>query len=756
MDLHREARWTVLLILAILTLPLTAAGQRSAVGGQSQRVATLEAEVMEFSGGRDRFWQVTGPFGGDVTILVIDPRRPDHLLAGTSDGVVYQSTDSGRRWRSLQPRSDLAGHTVTGIIFDRSDPERVYVSFKSITALNPGDSGGGLFVSNDLGVTWNALVALANRPIRGIAQSASSPNVLAVATLDGVYRTRDHGDTWDKISPPRNDAMRGYHSVAIDPRNPDKIYVGTSHLPWKTNDDGQTWSLAGSGLTGMLDDSDIFSIQIDEDNPDTLLVSACSGIYRSFDGSSTWTRFKGIPNESRRTQIIRRHPTRPWTIYAGTTEGLWVSDFYGMAESWRRVTPDHLLVNSVAVHPSQPDRIFLGTEDSGVLMSTDGGESWSPANNGLINRQVGAVLADLEERGRVYAGILFDGVSSGIYVSADGGLSWTQSVEGLADRDIYSLHQSPFLTGTVYAGTNRGLYRSDDRGRTWHQIRQTQTVTPAINVSAPARVPTRQASRPRVRTLKPSSRKVRKTAPTASAPSGPSRVDLLYQVFSIHTFIPRRDLIQSKGELLHSGHSRQWLIASTWDGIYLTDDESRGWWRVSIHTSAWQRDTQAAAIATSHQAPGVILIGTRDGLYISTDNGQSFKHQRLGDEHLAVRSITFDPRTAATIYAGTTGGFFRSFDSGKTWEKRGGGMPLHTSVGTIRVNELNPDEIFLSDDLRSSLYYSTDRGTNWEPLELERLPSTLFRSIVGDPFDPQRLYLGTVSGGVYVLSRTAE
>lgn len=704
---------------------------------------------------RERLWQLTGPFGGDVTVLVIDPRNADRLLTGTSDGQLYQSLDGGRIWQNLQPGPGAAGQTVTAILFDRQTPRRIYASLKSITALNERDRGGGLYVSEDDGLSWRQFDGLSGKPIRGVAQSASDPRVLAVAALDGVYRSRDLGRSWNLISPLNHPEMRGFHSIAIDPRSPEIIYVGTSHLPWKTLDDGSSWKLAGSKETGMLDDSDIFSILIDEVNPDTVMISACSGIYRSFDGSTTWTKFQGIPTESRRTQSIYRHPTRPEIIFAATTEGLWISKFYGMAESWRRVTSEHLLINSVAVHPKRPDRVFIGTEDGGVLISQDGGETWQPANEGFINRQVGAVLADLGERGRIYAGILFDGESSGIFISDDGGMTWRQSTTGMGNRDVYSLYQSPFETGTVYAGTNDGIYRSDDRGESWRPVRRPVPDPPPPQKTPSAKTPLI------IKTVKigrnaaplPAGSKASGASATspASGPKPPERIDLRNQVFSIHSFTPRRELLNPAPPIV-----RQWLIASTWDGLYLTEDESTGWRRITINGPSGRWDPHVRTIATSHQAPGTILIGAEDGLYVSNDNGRTFRRQHLNDERQRVRSIVFDPRTAQTIYAGTSSGLFRSLDGGATWEQRGGGMPLHTDASVVRINELNPDEVWLADDLRSTIYHSRDRGQNWERVDTSRLPSSLFRALTIDPFDPHRIYLGTLSGGVYVLSRNGE
>lgn len=764
MSLKRLTYWISLLSLLIFS-GQSAAAQATAelephrAGGDGIAVISNRTAADR----TDRVWQLTGPFGGDVMALAVDPRNADRILIGTSDGQIYHSVDGGRIWRLMRPGIKAAGFTVTVILFDREKPGRIYIGVKAVTDLGERTKGGSLYFSDNDGESWRELEGLHGKAIRGLAQSSKDPNVLVAAALDGIYRTRNRGEAWERITPAYDPELRGFHSVAIDPRDSEIIYVGTHHLPWKTLDGGVTWKRAGTQETGMIDDSDIFAIHIDDSNPDTVLMSACSGIYRSLDASAKWTKIQGIPYDSRRTHIIYQHPTKPEIIFAGTTEGLWVSHNFGKADSWRRMTSETLVINSVAVHPSRPERIFLGTEDSGVLISQDGGETYEISNAGFINRQVRAVMADQAERGRVYAGVIFDGVSSGLFVSQDGGLNWRQATIGEGIRDVYSLYQPSFQTQTVYAGTNLGLFRSDDRGDTWAPVKKlpappdpkTIAPTPKTATPRPRRIaPTRELivrkrAKPQARNSRSAVKPPRKQSKKVEPPAPPVNdlMEIQNQVFSIASLTPRRDLpAEPPAEL------KPWMIASTWDGLFVTEDESKGWKRLTLREGT-TRDPHPNAVATSPHAPGLILVGTEDGLFVSTDNGRTFRLQVLPEEARRVRSLVFDPRTPQTIYAGTASGFFRSLDGGITWEQRGGGMPIHTDVSAILINELNPDEIYLADDLRGAIYHSLDRGSNWEKLDISDLPSTRIRSAASDPFDRQRLYLGTFSGGIYVMSR---
>jgi photosystem II stability/assembly factor-like uncharacterized protein len=696
----------------------------------------------------DRMVQVTGPFGGDVTAMAIDPRSADRILLGASDGQIFHSTDGGSVWKRIRPGIKAPGSVVTAIHYDSEKPGVIYVGMKPLLDLTEETNGGGVFVSEDDGKSWNLIEGMRGRSVRSIAQSKKSPNALAVAARDGAYYTTDRGKTWARITPANDPEMKGFHSVAIDPRDANIIYVGTHHLPWKTTDAGKTWKLAGSKARGMIDDSDIFAIHIDQSNPDVVLMSACSGIYRSRDASETWSKIQGIPYTSRRTHVIYQHPTKSEVIFAGTTEGLWVSTDNGKPESWRRMTSPSTVINTIAIHPDRPDRVFLGVDDSGVLISVNGGESYEASIAGFINRQVRVVLADKAERGRVYAGVIFDLASGGLFISGDGGLTWSQSMRGMGVRDVYSLYQSDSNPATIYAGTNHGLFRSDDRGRNWTQVKKAGKTT--------------AVSRSKSKGVKPPPSKTARK-PRSPEPERDVLVDLQNQIFAILPFMPLVSAA-SDGKGDSQPPSTQltgsdWMVASTWNGLFVTEDEKKGWREIKFPKSIDRAGGGAAArikinaIATNSKAPGSIFIGTDEGLFVSRDNGRSVERMTLPESARRINCVVFDPRDPETIYVGAATGFFRSTNGGRSWESRGGGMPQGGNVVAIVVSPANPDELYVSDELRGALYHSKDRGTNWEKMDISQAPSLKLWSLASDPFDTNRIYAGSFSSGVYVMSR---
>ncbi|MEP6788589.1 MAG: hypothetical protein ABJB40_09170, partial [Acidobacteriota bacterium] len=282
-------------------------------------------------------WQVVGPSGGDVRVVAIDPKDKDRLYISTLDGQIHTSSDGGKTWRLLvnlnQPELIL-----DQLFVDSRDSKIIYTSGHRHKA------PGGFFRSTDGGVTWKESKELRDQSIFSMTQSTLDPNIILVGTTNGVWQSKNSGADWDKIS--STTMPVNVDSLAMDPRNTSTIYAGTWWRPFKSTDSGKSWQMIKDG---MIDDSDVFVVDLDPRNPEHVIASACSGIYESENGGMKWAKMPGIPSQSRRTRDLVQHPTIPGTIYAATTEGFWMTTNGG--KSWSLTTQRNLEINSIAVHP---------------------------------------------------------------------------------------------------------------------------------------------------------------------------------------------------------------------------------------------------------------------------------------------------------------------------------------------------------------------------------------------------------------------
>jgi photosystem II stability/assembly factor-like uncharacterized protein len=399
-----------------------------------------------------------GPDGGDVRSLAYDPHNPDRILLGTSSGQIFESRDRGASWTRFAHLGAGPEYVLDHIVFDPSDSHKLYVAAWSIEHEN-----GELFRSHNSGKSFESLSAMKGKSIRSFAMASSNPKVLVAGALDGVFRSDDGGDHWNRISPEGHKDIKNIESVAIDPKNPDVIYAGTWHLAWKTDDGGQNWHQIKNGV---IDDSDVFSLIIDPQQPSTVYLSACSGIYKSTSAGDLFHKAQGIPFSARRTRVLKQDPNHENVVFAGTTEGLWKTEDAGT--TWHRVTAPNIIVNDVMIDPRDSTRVMLATDRSGVLLSTNNSASFSASNEGFAHRQVRALLADNKNANVLYAGMVNDKEFGGVFVSRDAGQRWSQLSNGLNGRDVFTLAQDQ--KGNLYAGTNAGLFRLAQNARMWNRV----------------------------------------------------------------------------------------------------------------------------------------------------------------------------------------------------------------------------------------------------------------------------------------------
>jgi photosystem II stability/assembly factor-like uncharacterized protein len=208
----------------------------------------------------------------------------------------------------------------------------------------------------------------------------------------------------------------------------------------------------------MIDDSDVFSIQVDAGHPDEVYASACSGLYQSADGAAHWNKLP-TPTGAFRTYFVALDPRNTRIVFAGTTEGLLRSEDGGHV--WRQVTAQ--AVRSIAFDQQVPARIFFASSTAGLMVSTDDGKTLRETNAGFTNRNFTVLTG---AKGVLYASSVFEPGSGGIYRTDNYGLRW-QRFAGESGLDIRFLTAAPDQPQTLFAAGYHGLFKSIDGGKTW-------------------------------------------------------------------------------------------------------------------------------------------------------------------------------------------------------------------------------------------------------------------------------------------------
>jgi photosystem II stability/assembly factor-like uncharacterized protein len=409
-------------------------------------LALLATASASWAGAAD--WRYLSIWGGDVRTVAVHPQDPDLVLAGTSSGQVYVSHNAGRTWANAGPHLPFPGWVVSSLRFDPNRPERLWVALRGIWG------GGHVVSSDDLGKTWRSRVLgglPAEEPVYTLALVPGREGRVYAGTLSGVYATENGGDSWQRLTAEQPD-MQKVTSLYVDPDQPDTVIAGTWRRAYRSDDGGRTWA---GVFDGMVLDSEVFSLTPVAGKPGEIWASTCGWVYRTQDRGGKWERFKDGFEERRTTSFAALPNGR---LLAGTVAGLHVSDDGG--KTWRRVGDPGISIQSIAYHPTRPERLIFGTEGSGVWISEDGGTTLRPSSAGMINTRVSAFAQAGNE---LMIAVNHAGPFSGVYSSRDGGKTFGDFASLPTVFDI-AIHQ-----GRVFAATEKGLF--ERRGMGWHWVR---------------------------------------------------------------------------------------------------------------------------------------------------------------------------------------------------------------------------------------------------------------------------------------------
>ncbi|MGH3680075.1 MAG: hypothetical protein ACRDT2_07465, partial [Natronosporangium sp.] len=243
---------------------------------------------------------------------------------------------------------------------------------------------------------------------------------------------------------------------------PDRESIRPEDLEWQSNGgEGISGAAAPLLATSPADSSVVYKVRTD--------ANLTFGIWRSDDGGASWQRLAS-PSEFAAALLV--HPADPDRVYVSyvsvTGAGLVVSTDGG--ESWRKVDQGHVF-RALAGDPTDPDRIWAG-DHTGLYRSEDGGITFQR----LDGRPVTAIAVDPDDPEHLVVG------GRSLYTSRDGGQTLTEAGHAGLDMWVSQLQFAPNDPGRVYAATmaffdeigarhsGRGVLASEDGGATWQPL----------------------------------------------------------------------------------------------------------------------------------------------------------------------------------------------------------------------------------------------------------------------------------------------
>ena len=294
-------------------------------------------------------------------------------------------------------------------------------------------------------------VQLAGMSENVVCLGSYGSKLYAGVDFGGPYRSTDNGSTWFLLPQglPYEDYFQRhffYPTVySLTPSGP-KLYAGTFRGVFVSTDSGATWIKKSSGIT-----SETIKGIIDFG---TTLCAATDGggVFVSTNAGESWTAYNvGLTNATVRTIIrsgsdlfagtgSRGYPSLSAGVFRSHDQGTtWSSVSNGLGSSTN-------VVNCLVLSGTT---LFAGTDGSGVYVSTNNGDEWHAASNGVTDPYVYSIAA--------YGTTVFAGTSGGgFYYTNDFGTTWIRDNTGLTSTEIDAL----MVVGPyIYAGTS-GLYGS--------------------------------------------------------------------------------------------------------------------------------------------------------------------------------------------------------------------------------------------------------------------------------------------------------
>lgn len=277
-----------------------------------------------------------------IASIVINPKNSNEIYVGVLGALwsdseergVYKTTDGGKTWNKILYVGPSTG--AGDVLMDPNNPNILYASMWQFRRSGWGFESGGensaLYKSVDAGKTWGKIqnnIPTGNLGRIGIALAPSDSNILYAVietgekSTNGLWRSNDAGENWEHLNSDFGLTVRPFYfsRITVDPKNPDIILKGGLSGSM-SRDGGKTFKALGNMH------SDIHDIIFDINNSDIIYSGTDGGVYRSWDGGSTFEIVENMPLSQ--FYHISVDDAEPYNVYGGLQDnGSW----YGPSSS---------------------------------------------------------------------------------------------------------------------------------------------------------------------------------------------------------------------------------------------------------------------------------------------------------------------------------------------------------------------------------------------------------------------------------------
>ena len=648
--------------------------------------------------------------GGRVTAVAGVAGNPDIYYVGGADGGVFRTQDGGITWKALFQHQSVA--SIGALAVDPRNPAVVWIGTGEANVRNDVSYGNGVYESTDGGTHWRHLGLAGTMQISRILIDPRHPDTVLVGAMGdpwknsterGVYRTTNGGASWQRVLYIGPEV--GISDMAMDPRNPNIVYAATYRFR------REPWHYSAGGP---------------ED-----------AIYKSIDGGASWKRLSGhgLPSGAVGRIGLALAPSAPNVVYAviGSHQGvLWRSQDSGA--NWTLVSKDQSVdarpfyFSHIAVDPKNPNHLFALSMR--LLSSSDGGRTWKRIARS-IHVDNHAIWIDPTGSGRI-----IEGNDGGVALSLDNGRHWA-FVHNIAIGQLYHVSASGGFFYQVcgglqdnnsWCGPGASKDPSGISSRAWYGFNGDDGIY-GMTAADDANLIYNEGQNGAYFVYNRSEEQLHDIEPFPRDDNGRGADGARYRfaweaAFAVSPSNPK--VLYAGGNVVFRSNNRgrTWKVISP--DLTRNDRAKQGpsGGPVIQDNSGAEYDDAILTITPAASDPQVIWVGTDDGLVqVTRDGGRHWTNVTGGIAHLPawgrVESIDVsptDPGSALIAVDRHFSGDFRPYlyrtrDYGAHWSSISGNLPQDVYAHVVRRDLHDPDLYYAG--LENGLYVSWDAGRKW-------------------------------------------